>query len=139
MTLETIGYTEPDAQSRIEAFLAQDRARHILMDIRYSPRSRWLPQYNRSALYNRYGVQYAHCSVLGNLNYRPEDRAKGIEIADPEQGIARVVNLLKNDCSLMLLCACKDYEQCHRKIVYELIMQEIAAREEKRRIEREVA
>ncbi|MGH2478078.1 MAG: DUF488 family protein, N3 subclade [Ktedonobacteraceae bacterium] len=121
-TISTIGYTEPSAQERIDAFLAQDRARHILLDIRYRPYSRWRPAFNHQALYERYGVQYAHEQALGNVNYQ----GGPIALLDAAKGVELVLNLLRNGNTVMLLCACKDYERCHRKVVYELIIAALA-------------
>lgn len=118
--LLTIGYTEPNALERIDAFLAGDRATHILCDIRYRPYSRYRPAFNRGALVQRYGEQYHLLPALGNVNYI--DPTKGIVLNDPDRGIHDVLDLLKSGRSLMLLCACKDYARCHRKVVYELVM-----------------
>lgn len=119
MNLQTIGYTEPDAQARLDAFMAAPNA--ALVDIRYSPRSRWQPAFNQKRLIERYGDQYIHCKALGNINYN--NREQGIKLADPEKGVVRVVELLQAGHAVMLLCACKDYEQCHRKVAYELVTQ----------------
>lgn len=119
MELTSLGYTEPDAQAKLDAFMSRPGA--ILVDIRLSPRSRWKPEFNQRALIAKYGSQYKHCRELGNLNYN--NREQGIKLADPERGVARVIELLQSGHSVMLLCACKHYEQCHRKTAYELIMQ----------------
>ena len=47
-TLHTLGYTEPNAQQRLDEFLAQPHTG--LVDIRYSPHSRWRPEFNQAAL-----------------------------------------------------------------------------------------
>ena len=125
-TLETIGYLEPDATQRIAAFLAQSRTEMVLMDIRKRKQSRWRPQFNKSALLQQYGVQYVSCPEFGNVNYKGEDRHKGIVLVDPAAGVRRVVRLLAHGVSVMLLCGCKDYQKCHRKTVYELIMAAMA-------------
>jgi hypothetical protein len=124
--LETIGYTEKDAVQRIEAFLAQPRTG--LIDIRYSPRCRWDKQWNREALQAKYSSkQYIHLRCFGNVNYhRP---GQPISLANPHEWLHNVVVALLHGSSLMLLCACKDYEQCHRKTVYDLIMREVERRQ----------
>ena len=126
MSLLTIGYLEKDASSAIDAFLAA--ARTVLLDIRKRKQSRWRPQFNKSALAGRYGAQYAVCPDLGNLNYRPEDRYKGIALVNPDEGVRLVAHLLDSGVSVMLLCACRDYESCHRKTVYDLVMVSLADR-----------
>lgn len=123
-TIQTIGYTEPDAMQRIATFLAREHTG--LVDIRKKPASRWYPAFNKKALVEQFSLKYGHCPELGNLNYKLEDREKGIVLADPDEGIRRVMRLLENGVDVLLLCACKDYEHCHRKVVYELLQAEIA-------------
>ncbi len=123
-TLETIGYAEPDAAQRIAKFLAQPRTG--LIDIRYSPRCRWDAQWNKSALQAKYTRQYIHLRCFGNVNYNKPGQP--IQLANPNERLASLVNFLLNDASLMLLCACKDYEHCHRKTVYDLMMLEVEKR-----------
>ena len=115
--LETIGYTEPDALSRIDAFLAHSQA--YLVDIRYKPWSKWNPRWNRTSLQARYPHRYVHLAGLGNLNYGHPDPP--ILLAHPEPHIRDLAEMLTRGTSYLLLCACKDYERCHRKAVYELI------------------
>jgi hypothetical protein len=123
--LETIGYTEKDAAQRLETFLAQPRTG--LVDIRYSPRCRWDAQWNKSALQAKYGTRkYIHLRCFGNVNYNKPGQP--IQLANPDERLASLVNFLLNDASLMLLCACKDYERCHRKTVYDLVMQAVQER-----------
>lgn len=118
----TLGYTEPDAMPRLATFLAKPQT--ILLDIRYSPRSRWRPEWNQRPLIERYGVQYVHCRALGNVNYaRP---GEPIKLVDPEEGVRRVIRLVHNGYAVILLCACKTYERCHRKTAYDLILATLA-------------
>lgn len=117
--LYTIGYIEPDAEQRIDAFLSFLGS--VLIDIRHTPQSR-LPQFCQQALRSTYGQRYLWVPELGNIHYKPEDRAKGIQIANAVIGIPRVTERLRGGQAIMLLCACKHYEQCHRKTVYEMIM-----------------
>lgn len=123
--LETIGYADREAEQRIDDFLAQPHA--MLVDIRYRPYSRWRPAFNHGALAKRHNKQYHLLLSLGNKNYN--DPTKDIVIADPEDGVRNVLRLLDEGHSLMLMCACKDYERCHRKIVYDLVMAALKERE----------
>lgn len=121
--LLTLGYTEQDAQQRLDDFMAQPDTG--LVDIRYSPRSRWRPEFNQSALIERYGAaRYGHCKALGNVNYNKP--GEPIKLSDPFAGVRMVTYLLQGGRSLVLLCACKDYERCHRKAAYDLIMAALA-------------
>lgn len=117
--LFTMGYTEQDAQQRLDTFLAQPSTK--LIDIRYSPRSRWKPEFNQSALIKRYGpLKYEHCRALGNVNYNRA--SEPIKLLSPDEGVQHMIDLLLSGNSLMLLCACKAYEHCHRKTAYDLVM-----------------
>lgn len=117
-TLETIGYTQQDAWQRIETFVARPRA--YLVDIRFKPYSTWNPRWNRTALQARYPHRYVHLPGLGNLNYGHRDQP--IQLADPDRHVAHLAEMLVRGTSYLLLCACKDYEHCHRKTVYDLVM-----------------
>lgn len=116
--LETIGYTQAYAHEQIEAFLACSRS--YLVDIRYKPYSKWNPNWSRETFAKRYRHQYVHLPGLGNLNYA--QKGAPIRLADPDRHVAHLAECLKRGASYLLLCACKDYEQCHRKVVYECIL-----------------
>lgn len=123
--LETIGYTEKDAVQRIDAFLAQPRTG--IIDIRYSPRCRWNARWNKNALLRTYGpTRYIHLKCFGNVNYNQPGQP--IQLANPNERLSSVVNFLVSGASLMLLCACKNYETCHRKTVYDLLTQALEDR-----------
>jgi hypothetical protein len=92
------------------------------VDIRLRPASRWNSAWNRDALTRQWGIRYLwKGDSLGNRNYKPEDRSKGILLANPEKGVAEVVQLLKGGYQVILLCACKRAESCHRTRVADLI------------------
>lgn len=116
--LETIGYTEQHAVQRIDLFVAQPHS--WLVDIRYSPRCRWNAQWNQQALRIKYGRQYIHLPCFGNVNYNKPGQP--IQLANPDKQLSSMVQHLLDGRSFLLLCACKDYERCHRKVVYELVM-----------------
>ena len=115
---ETIGYTEPHALARIDAFVAQSQSH--LVDIRFKPWSRWNPFWNRENLKACYPYRYVHMRGLGNLNHGRRDLP--IELVHPGPHIATLAEMLTRGTSYLLLCACKDYERCHRKVVYEMVM-----------------
>jgi uncharacterized protein (DUF488 family) len=118
--LSTLGYMEEHAQERLDAFLAPPGA--ALLDIRTSPYSRRMPAWSQANLVRAYPAHYMWVAQLGNVNYRPKDRKKGIELYDAAEGVAIVTRLLRSGHDCILLCACKDYQKCHRKVVYELVM-----------------
>ena len=124
--LETIGYTQANARTRIDAFVA--RPLSYLVDIRYKPYCGWNPNWNRQALKAHYGRRYVHLQGLGNLNHA--QKGAPIVLADPEQWIAHLASELERGCSYLLLCACKQDERCHRRLVYERILAVLDPRDE---------
>jgi hypothetical protein len=91
-----------------------------IVDIRLAPRSKWHPAFNKAALAKRFPKRYLHMPELGNLHYRPQDRNKGIKLANETLGIARLMKGLARGYTLILLCACKD-KGCHRWTVVQLL------------------
>jgi hypothetical protein len=91
-----------------------------IVDIRLAPRSQWHPAFNKAALVKRFPKRYLHMPELGNLHYRLSDRNKGIKLANPELGIARLMKGLEQGRTLILLCSCKN-KGCHRWTVTKLL------------------
>ncbi len=117
-TLYTIGYAHPDAATHVGQLMNQEHM--LLVDIRYSPRSRWRPAWRREALEATFGACYLWEQRLGNVNYHhPEG---GITLAEGHEDAAReVAKLLTRGLSVILLCACKNARTCHRSLVAKLI------------------
>ncbi|MBX6360928.1 MAG: DUF488 family protein [Acidobacterium ailaaui] len=92
-----------------------------LVEARWSARSR-RPGWSAAALRNHYGERYIELGyLLGNTAYREPGV---IQIAQLEQGVARLLELLERGKSpLILLCACRDYAQCHRRVICEAVQQ----------------
>jgi uncharacterized protein (DUF488 family) len=113
-TLYTLGYAHPDAAKRLERLMEQSQS--ILVDIRYTPRSRWFPAWNRNALAAKYGARYVWEQRLGNVNHK--HRATGIKLAEGHrEAVMEAAQHLMQGCSLVLLCACKRARGCHRSRV----------------------
>lgn len=93
----------------------------LLVDIRLRPQSRYWPVWNKKHLLARWGSRYTHEKQLGNVNYK--NRSLPVQLCGlrVEQAILGLVALLKQGYSVTLLCACRDFETCHRKVVAELI------------------
>ena len=127
-TLYTLGYAIPGATVELEEMMLDTRV--LLIDIRVRPQSRWWPVWNKKQLRARWVGRYTHEKRLGNINYR--NRSLPVVLHGPhvEQAIMGAVDLLRQGYSLVLLCACKDYETCHRKVVAEMIQQAMKGEEE---------
>ncbi len=88
-----------------------------LVDIRLSPQSQW-QDFNKGSLQARFPNRYMHMPELGNVNYR---NRLPIQIASPDQGIARLINGIRQGYTIVLMCGCKEYESCHRHTVVNLL------------------
>lgn len=126
-TIHTLGYAAKDADEQLAQLMTDERT--LLVDIRLSAHSRWHPRFNENALMLRYEARYKQRKRLGNINYR--NKALPIVLAEGhEQSIAELVALLRSGRNIVLLCACSQYEQCHRKVVAELLRDAMAIQEE---------
>ena len=113
MTIYTLGYSG----WKIEAIASLlNRLDALLVDVRLSPRSR-NPVFSGKRLSERFGNRYIHLREFGNANYRQADAPvkllkferglQGMSLAMLQEGVADVI----------LLCACRDVNVCHRKVV----------------------
>src|SRR5258708_34150208 len=114
------GYAAKGAEERLAEPMQDENM--MLMDIRLKPVSRWRPVWNRGALSAAWKRRYFWVGFkLGNKNYNND---LPIELVDPS-GVSSVIELLRQDQHVVLLCACKHYEKCHRKVVTELVQQQL--------------
>jgi len=120
MAVYTLGYTAPGSGQEVAQLMADPRM--LLIDIRFLPVSRWRPEWRKSALMVTYGSRYLHVRGLGNVNYRHRER--GIQLYAPEVSLYKLGQLMTCGYSLILLCACREYASCHRRVVYDLLMQQ---------------
>src|SRR5262249_10979888 len=112
----TLGYAAKGAEARLAELMTKPMM--ILVDIRLSPRSRFHPAFQQTALVQCYPGRYHHVPTLGNLNYK--DRAQGIQLVNPALGLATVRAWLNRGYVVCLLCACANVETCHRATVARL-------------------
>ena len=119
--LYTVGYAGLQSIEQLQSFLAQ---KIFLVDIRYYPSSRWQPEWSRKQLIARFAPNYRHIRELGNINYHSLDLP--IQLLDAKQGISWIVPMLQQGQDMCLLCACADWQRCHRREVAELIQRELA-------------
>lgn len=119
--LYTIGYAGLQSVEQLQSFLAQ---KVFLVDIRYFPSSRWQPEWSRKQLRERFAPNYCHIRELGNVNYQAHNLP--IQLLDAERGISLIVSLLQQGFDICLLCTCADWQKCHRRVVADLIQQELA-------------
>lgn len=87
----------------------------VLVDVRFRsgyPRSTWSAARFTAML----GQQYRWIPALGNRNYRSDTAP--IELANAPKGIVQVRALMQ-ESSVVLMCACAQYDICHRRVVIE--------------------
>jgi uncharacterized protein (DUF488 family) len=109
-TLYTLGYrawTPAAFAHRVQELGA------VVADIRYAPTSRH-PAWRQAALRKALGDQYHHVHALGNANYK----GGPVALVDLEAGLATLATLLEA-APVILLCACRDVDRCHRRVVAE--------------------
>lgn len=104
----TTGYTGK-AFEQLPALLDFHDA--ILADIRFAPVSRHL-QWTKNYLSLMLKDRYRHVAALGNRNYKMHGGA--IQIHNLEIGIRLIQSWETN---VILLCACAELENCHRRVV----------------------
>jgi hypothetical protein len=120
--LYTLGYAAPSAAFILETLMSELETQ--LVDVRMHPGSHRYPKWREDALQRCYGERYVHVPAFGNVHYRTPGQP--IQLADPEAGVRWAIPLLQQGRNLVLLCVCKDYEQCHRKLVFDLLTLRLA-------------
>lgn len=108
-----VGYGNKEHRVIIEQVMASDPAA-LLVDIRKSPKTAFRP-WNRAPLRAKYGERYLWLGdVLGNENYNNDGP---IAIVDLETGMQALQRLLLQGHTILLLCGCASYAECHRRTV----------------------
>jgi Active DUF488-N3 subclade len=121
-TLYSLGYAAPSAACTLETLQALPGT--LLVDVCMRPGSHRYPAWRAQALEGRYGERSVHVPAFGNVHYRTPGQP--IQLADPEAGVRWAIPLLHQGRNLVLLCVCKDDEQCHRKVVFDLLTLRLA-------------
>lgn len=110
-SLFSVGYLNPNALHHLQECIDQGA---VILDIRLIAGSRYRPQFSGKRLRERFGAAYVRLPELGNENYnRP---GAPIVLANPEQGIQRLLSLLEQQ-DICLLCKCQHLAACHTAVV----------------------
>jgi uncharacterized protein (DUF488 family) len=107
-TLGYAGVTVDELKAVAEALDA------TIFDVRYSPQSR-NPTFRLAHLKKELGDRYHWLRAFGNVNYR---NGGEILLEDPSAGMLAVHQSQK---PVILMCACRDYDTCHRKTIAEFL------------------
>ena len=115
--LYTLGYVG----WRLDALQATlDATQAVLVDIRFAPYSR-NPVFRKAPLQAQLGARYVHVQALGNRNYQ----GGPVDIVDYQRGLRIVAGLLDQWGAAILMCACAEVEECHRKGVGERLREDL--------------
>lgn len=111
--LYTWGYTGSTPEDLTRYAEALDA---LVLDIRYSPTSR-VPRWQRQALAALLGSRYHWLQAFGNVNYKS---GGPLRLADPDAGLKWLNDYMSSGAfpwqTVILLCACEDWWQCHRSL-----------------------
>ena len=115
MVIYTAGYL---AGWKPEALVAKaKRLKALVVDVRLVPLSR-VAGFSEVDLKHAMGDSYIWLREWGNLNYRS---GGPVQLGDFEGGLAKLGGRAEN---VILLCACRDVNVCHRKVVAEKLAAE---------------
>lgn len=109
--LYTYGY-QGGSQEDLQHYAA---AGALILDTRLVPTSP-NPLWRRASLERLLGQRYRWCKALGNVNFRS---GGPVQIHDPAAGLELLGTLLWQS-PVILLCACRAWQSCHRSVVAEL-------------------
>jgi len=112
--VHTTGYTGQDVNVLPDLL---ERMNAVLCDIRFSPHSRH-ERWRERSLRNLLGARYVHLIEFGNEAFRIGE----IKIHDFSAGLRKLETLLQLYDGVILMCACKEYELCHRRTVAEELL-----------------
>lgn len=112
--LYTAGY---QAWTPAQLLAEATRLGAMVLDIRYSAHS-YRPEWGKEALRELLGSGYLHVPAFGNKNYK----GGTIELAMPKRGLPIVQEQLEY-APVILLCACRDWQTCHRAVAAEYIQE----------------
>jgi hypothetical protein len=119
-TIYTIGYRQSNVEEQLAALTAQG---YHLADIRRRAGSRYKADYNRWRLAYRFADYYHRLRELGNENYqRPSEP---FVLLDEQAGldkVERIINERSGGQGIILLCACANWQDCHRAYVADLLL-----------------
>jgi hypothetical protein len=114
----TIGYHQPQAWQIVTRMICEQDWH--LVDIRYNRRS-YLDKWSGSSLRRHFRSSYHAVPELGDVNQLAP--ANPIQLLDPATGLAKVTTWVEAGIDCLLLCACPDWQHCHRRLVATLLQQ----------------
>ena len=109
-TIETIGYGGKKPDDFFKELDALNPS--IVVDVRENPYNAYLGVYTLPHLTKRLGTKYIWIRELGN-----KTRTMPPTLVDEEKGLEKLIELATKHPIIVLLCAEKKEEDCHRSYV----------------------
>jgi uncharacterized protein (DUF488 family) len=116
----TLGYLGLDPNDLLRYMKATGA---LLVDIRYSPKSRDQRWHWGRIMHFVGHENYLHLREFGNQNYKTSGP---IQLANPALGMEKLRLILRKR-PVILLCACRDWRACHRRQAAEYIQKATGA------------
>ncbi len=125
-SLATFGYAAKNTLREI-GWAMRSNPQALVIDTRLSPWCQWSHVWRRASLEIAWERRYIwRGDWLGNVNHH--DSTLPIQLANEEAGIAWLVRGLEKGYTLILLCACANYDHCHRKVIVNRVRARCGAR-----------
>jgi uncharacterized protein (DUF488 family) len=93
----------------------------LILDTRLAPTSP-NPLWRRASLKRLLGDRYRWCKALGNVNFRS---GGPVQLHNPEAGMDLLDRWI-GQSPVVLLCACRDWRTCHRRVAAELAQEQFS-------------
>ncbi len=117
----TVGYHQPQAWQIVTRMVAEQG--WLLVDIR-ADRHSYLEEWSGASLLRHFRKRYHTVPELGEVNQPASAHPiHSIQLLDQATGLSKVGLLLEAGSDCLLLCACPDWQRCHRRLVAELLQQ----------------
>ena len=113
----TFGYARANAMEQLTYYV--ERLPLMVIDIRLTAYSRFMPEFRQGSLKQRFGDRYLHVSYLGNQNCH--DYRLPIEMVNAREGCRVVSEFLFEGTAVCLLCVHRSVDRCHRLQVSDML------------------
>ncbi len=123
ITVYTVGHSNRELGEFLR--LLRDYSIKVVVDVRRFPTSRRFPHFNREALAEtlaREGISYVW---LGDLlgGFRKGGYERYMETADFEKGLARLLEVLRREKGVAIMCRERLWFKCHRRFIADRLVE----------------
>lgn len=88
----------------------------LIVDVRMKPFS-WQSEWMKGSMIAALGESYYHAKGFGNKNYK----SGPTELLNEAQEVLELSQVLSQSRDVVLVCACKSFRECHRKLCCEVL------------------